>query len=57
MPYILALDQGTSSSRALLVDAEGRVALASEWGRDEVWAKGQVEEYTRLAAGYLPPIC
>lgn len=49
-------------TRSLLLDARASVeaaprvaqVLARELGRDEAWAKDQVENYTRLAAGYLP---
>ena len=49
-------------TRSLLLDARASVAaapgvaavLAGELGRDEIWAARQVEEYTRLAKGYLP---
>ncbi|MCC7261628.1 MAG: glycerol-3-phosphate dehydrogenase/oxidase [Candidatus Latescibacteria bacterium] len=49
-------------TRSLLLDARASVEaapavaglLAAELGRDEAWARGQVEHYTRLAAGYLP---
>lgn len=49
-------------TRSLLLDARASVeaaprvarVLAKELGRDEVWEKNQVEEYRRLAAGYVP---
>jgi glycerol-3-phosphate dehydrogenase len=49
-------------TRSLLLDARASVeaapavaqVLARELGRGEGWIKGQVEEYARLAAGYLP---
>jgi len=48
-------------SRALFLDARASMAmapavaeiLARELGRDRAWITGQVEEYTRLARGYL----
>lgn len=50
-------------TRSLLLDARASIdaapkaaaLLAKELGRDETWAKAQVEEYTALAHGYLPP--
>jgi glycerol-3-phosphate dehydrogenase len=49
-------------TRSLLLDARASVeaapgvarVLAGELGRDERWARKQVADYTRLAAGYLP---
>lgn len=49
-------------TRSLLLDARASVeaapavarVLAAELGRDEGWARAQVEAYTSLAAGYLP---
>jgi glycerol-3-phosphate dehydrogenase len=48
-------------TRALILDARAAVAaaptvaalMAEELGLDRDWANGQVEEFTRLAAGYL----
>ncbi|HOY45853.1 MAG TPA: glycerol-3-phosphate dehydrogenase C-terminal domain-containing protein, partial [bacterium] len=47
--------------RALFLDARSSIAaapavaeiMAAELGRDAAWARGQVEEYTELAKGYL----
>lgn len=47
--------------RMLLLDARAAIAMApavarimaQELGRDEKWQRGQVEEFTRLAEGYL----
>lgn len=52
-------------TRSLLLDTRASVeaapavaqVLAAELGRDEEWVRRQVEEYTHLAAGYLPPTC
>jgi len=48
-------------TRCLLLDARASVeaapkaaaALADELGRDERWVKSQIEEYTKLAQGYM----
>ncbi|HTG44673.1 MAG TPA: glycerol-3-phosphate dehydrogenase/oxidase, partial [Verrucomicrobiae bacterium] len=48
-------------TRALLLDAKLSVEicpvvaalLAAELGRDEAWQRQQIEDYTRLAAGYM----
>jgi glycerol-3-phosphate dehydrogenase len=48
-------------TRALILDARAAIEaapaaaalLARELGRDEAWAKNQVQEFTRLAEGYL----
>ena len=48
-------------TRALLLDAQAAIEsapavatlLAKELGRDDAWAKSQVEEFTTLAKGYL----
>ncbi len=50
-------------TRALLLDARASIAaapivaelLAGELARDAAWAARQVEDYTRLASGYLLP--
>jgi glycerol-3-phosphate dehydrogenase len=50
--------------RALLLDARAsvqaapRVAqlMAAELGRDSAWEQRQVSEFSKLAAGYLPPV-
>jgi len=47
--------------RALFLDARSSIAaapavaeiMAAELGKDAAWARGQVEEYTELAKGYL----
>ncbi len=49
-------------TRALLLDARASIEcaaqvarlMAGELSRDESWCRGQVEEYGRLASGYLP---
>lgn len=49
-------------TRALLLDARASIEaapwvaqqLASEFGRDEAWARDQIKSYTELAQGYLP---
>ncbi|HEV7515876.1 MAG TPA: glycerol kinase GlpK [Thermoanaerobaculia bacterium] len=67
MPYVLALDQGTTSSRALVFDAAGRVAaLAQREFRQSFprpgWVEHDPEEIwesqlavARLALAQLPP--
>ncbi len=50
-------------TRALLLDAGAAMEaapmaarlLATELGRDETWERQQVQDFTALAAGYLPP--
>jgi glycerol-3-phosphate dehydrogenase len=50
-------------TRALFLDARAAMevapavarVLAEELGRDENWARAQVNDFTRLARGYLPP--
>ncbi len=50
-------------TRSLLLDARASIEaaphaaalLAHELGRDQAWVDAQVEEYTALARGYLPP--
>ena len=58
MPLLLALDQGTSSSRALLFDAAGRQVAAAQRGFDQLfphdgWVELEPETLwtTTLAAG------
>jgi glycerol kinase len=67
MPYVLALDQGTTSSRALVFDAAGRVAALAqrEFGQSfprPGWVEHDPEEIwesqlavARLALAQLPP--
>lgn len=50
-------------TRALLLDARAAIetapevarVLGAELGRDEVWQKQQIDEFTATARGYLPP--
>ncbi|MDE0658962.1 MAG: FGGY family carbohydrate kinase, partial [Gammaproteobacteria bacterium] len=43
--YLLAIDQGTSSSRAIVFDAEGRVAASAQRPFDQVFPQdGWVEQ-------------
>src|SRR5438132_12635271 len=49
-------------TRALFLNAKAALAMApdvaklmaSELGRDETWQKDQVDQFTKLAQGYLP---
>ena len=52
MPYILALDQGTTSSRAILFDHEGAIKSAAQAG---VMIRNTIATNSAFAAVLLTP--
>ena len=53
-PLLLAIDQGTTSSRAIVFDADGSAIIVHE--RPDPYGEGEPDTGDRVACGVIVPV-